>query len=105
MPVAAAVVGDDGVGAVLAARDVPAESRRAAALDGAHHLHLGEAHVAGVGVTPSGTVVAEDVRDLQSRTSHDAGRYAGGFSVSDLGGTSRSSGLMTVRSTLVATCV
>ena len=71
MPVAAAVVGDDGVGAVLAARDVPAERRRAAALDGAHHLQLGEAHVAAVGVTPSGPVVAEDVRDLQSRPSHD----------------------------------
>ena len=71
MPVAAAVVGDDGVAAVLAARDVPAESRRAAALDGRHHLHLGKAHVTGIGVTPSGTVVAEDVRDLQSRTGHN----------------------------------
>ena len=72
MPVAAAVVGDDGVLAVLAARDMAAEGRRAAALDGAHHLHLGKAHVAAVGLTPSGTVVAEDVRDLQSWPSHDA---------------------------------
>ena len=30
-----------------------------------------KAHVAGVGLTPSGAVVAEDVRDLQSRPSHD----------------------------------
>ena len=66
-------------GAVLAARDVPAERRRAAALDGAHHLELGEAHVTAVGVTPSGPVVAEDVRDLQSWTGHVA-RYAGGSS-------------------------
>ena len=49
MPVAAAVVGDGGMAAVLAARNMPAESRRAAALDGAHHLHLGEADVAAVG--------------------------------------------------------
>ena len=46
MPVAAAVVGDDGVGAVLAARDMAAERRRAAALDGRHHLQLVEADVA-----------------------------------------------------------
>ena len=70
MPVAATVVGDDGMGAVFAARDVPAQSRRAAALDRAHHFHLGEAHVAAVGFTPSSTVIAEDIRDLQGRTSH-----------------------------------
>jgi hypothetical protein len=66
VPVAAAVVGDRGVGTVLAARDVPTEGRRAAALDGAHHLELEQAHVAAVGKTPRGPVVAEDVRDLQS---------------------------------------
>ena len=91
--------------AVLAARNVPAESRRAAALDGAHHLHLGEAHVAAVGLTPSGAVVAEDIRDLQSGPSHERGGYAGGFSVCGLGGISRSSGLVTARNMLVATCV
>ncbi len=58
---------------VLAARDVTAERRRAAALDCTHHLHLVEAHVARVGQTPSGTVVAEDVRDLQSWTGHETG--------------------------------
>jgi transposase len=54
----------------IATRDEPAEGCRAAALDGAHHLQLGEAHVAAVGLTPSGTVVAEDVRDLQRRPCH-----------------------------------
>ena len=93
--------------AVLAARDVAAESRRAAALDGAHHLHLAEAHVAAVGVTPRGAVVAEDVRDLQSGTGHDRRRgYAGGFGrLWRLGGVSRSSGLITARIMLVATWV
>ena len=32
-----------------------------------------KAHVTGIGVTPSGTVVAEDIRDLQSWTGHDRG--------------------------------
>jgi hypothetical protein len=72
VPVAAAVVGDGRVctGVVLAAHDVPAEGRRAAALDCAHHLELAEAHVTAVGVTPSGAGVAEDIRDLQSWTTH-----------------------------------
>jgi len=67
MPIAAGVVGDDGVTArsVLAARNMAAKRGRAAALDRAHHLHLGKAHVAAVGLTPSATVIAEDVRDLQ----------------------------------------
>jgi len=56
--------------AVLAAGNVPAEGCRAAALNRTHHLQLGKAHVAAVGFTPSGTVVAEDIRDLQSGT-HD----------------------------------
>jgi hypothetical protein len=75
MPVAAGVVGDGRVraGVVLAARDMATERRRAAALDSAHHLHLVEADVAAVGVAPSGTVVAEDVRDLQSRPHHAGG--------------------------------
>ena len=92
--------------AVLAARDVPAEGRRAAALDRAHHLQLAEAHVAAVGLTPGGTVVAEDVRDLQSGPGHEPVGYAGGF-VRRLASAacSRSSGLMTARSTLVATWV
>ena len=66
----AAVVGDRGVGAVLAARDVSAQRRRAAALDGAHHFELEQAHVTAVGMTPRGPVAVEDVRDLQSWTGH-----------------------------------
>ena len=34
VPIAAAIVGDEGIGAVLAARDMAAECHRAAALDG-----------------------------------------------------------------------
>src|ERR1700704_1364706 len=66
------VVGDLGMAArrVLAARDVPAERRGATALDRTHHLQLVEAHVAAVGLTPSRTMVAENVRDLQSWSSH-----------------------------------
>jgi hypothetical protein len=70
VPVAAAVVGDDRMGAVLAARHMPAKGGRAAVLDGAHHLELLEADAAVVGMTPSGPVAAEDVRDVQSWASH-----------------------------------
>jgi len=68
MPIATAIIGDDFVGAVFAARDMPAEGRRAAALDRRHYLQLAEAHVAGVGLAPRRSVVAEDIRDLQNRT-------------------------------------
>src|SRR5262245_9576819 len=44
----AAVVGNDRVGAALAARHMPAECRRATALDRTHHLHLVEADVTDV---------------------------------------------------------
>jgi hypothetical protein len=54
--------------AVFAAGNVPAEGCRAAAHNRTHDLQLGEAHVAAIGLTPSGTVVAEDIRDLQSGT-------------------------------------
>ena len=72
MPVAAGVVGNDGVAArfILTARNVAAEGRRAAALDRAHRLELAEAHMAAVGATPGGPVIAEDVRDLHSWTGH-----------------------------------
>ena len=64
MPVGAAVVGNDSLGAVLAARDMAAERHRAAALDGRHHLQLVEADVPGVGAAPRRPVVAEDIRNL-----------------------------------------
>src|SRR5260370_9498928 len=87
MPVATGVVGDLGRAGrgVLAGRDMPAERRRAAALDRTHHLQLVEAHMSAVGLTPGRTMVAENVRDLQSWSSHGRRRYgAGGSSSSRL---------------------
>jgi len=110
MPVAAGVVGDARVGAVLAARNVSAERRRAAALDRRHRLQLAEAHMSGVGLAPRRSMVAEDIRDLQhwtphDWTPHDRAAYAGGSFLPDLSGVRRSSGLMTSRMVLVATRV
>src|ERR1700746_1690192 len=78
MPVTARAVSDERMAArrVLAACDVAAERRRAAAFDCTHHLELVEAHMAAVGLTPRGTVIAEDVRDLQSWSNHDGGAMA-----------------------------
>src|SRR6266516_1865821 len=70
MPVAAAVVGNDSLGAVLAARDMAAERHCAAALDGRHHLQLVEADVPGISASPRRPVVAEDLRNLQRWTGH-----------------------------------
>jgi hypothetical protein len=56
---------------VFAAFEVAAERRRAAAFDGMHHFQLVEAHMTAVGLTPGGTVIAEDVRDLESRLNHE----------------------------------
>ncbi len=58
---------------VRARRHVAAERRRATALDGRHDLELAEADVPGIGPTPSGPVVAEDIRDLQGWTAHGCG--------------------------------
>src|ERR1700730_8067827 len=87
MPVAAGVVRDLRMAArrVLAARDISAERRRATALDRTHHLQLVEAHMPAVGLRPRRTVIGENVRALQSWSSHGRRRYgAGGFSVSRL---------------------
>src|SRR4029077_16406357 len=72
MPVAARVVRDLGMAArrVLAARDMAAERRRATALDRTHDLQLLEAHMGAVGLSPRRAVIAEDVRDLQSKSNH-----------------------------------
>ena len=104
MPVAAGVVGDRRVGAVLAARDMAAERRRAAALDRRHHLQLAEAHMAGIGPAPRRPMAAEDIRDLQRWTRHGAALQAGGSAFLSLSAM-RSSGLMTSRIVLVATRV
>ena len=68
VPVAAGVVGDAHMRAILAALDMPAESRGAAALDGRHDLQLREAHLSGVGAAPHRTVAAEDIRNLDRWT-------------------------------------
>src|SRR5947208_15054685 len=73
MPVAAGVVGDDGVRALLTTLGMAAESRRAAALNGRHHLQLVETEVTGIGRAPRRPVVAEDIRDLQLWTGHCGG--------------------------------
>src|SRR6266446_5662519 len=78
VPVTTAVVGDGRVGTILAARDMATESRRAAVLDRRHDLQLAEAHMAGVGLTPCRPVAAEDIRDLQRWTGHDAVTPAAG---------------------------
>src|SRR5436190_21917505 len=63
-----------------AARDMAAERRRTTALDRTHHLQLIEAHMPAVGLTPRRPVIAENVRDLQSRSSHGRRGYGAGGS-------------------------
>ena len=98
-------------GLILAASDMPAKRSRATSLDRAHHLQLFEAHMPAVGLAPSRAVVAEDVRDLQGRSSHCRRRYgAGGSSVSRLASLRRgalrpSSGLSILAMIPVATRV
>jgi len=52
---------------------MPTERRAAALFDGRHDLELAEAEVAGLRVTPSRPVSAEDIRDLQGEASHARG--------------------------------
>src|ERR1700737_5083006 len=113
MPVATGIVGDLGMAArrVLAARDMPAERSRATALDRTHHLQLLEAHMPAVGLAPGRTVIAENVRDLQSWSSHGRRRYgAAGSLLSRLvrlrrGALRSSRGLLTLAIIPVATRV
>src|SRR5882757_7595567 len=67
VPVAARVVRDAQVRAVFAAFDMTAQRRRSAAFDRRHNLELAEAHMAGMGRTPSRPAMAEDVRHLDRR--------------------------------------
>ena len=77
MAVAAGVIGDVGMAAVPASRDMAAQRRRSAVLDGTHHLELAEAQVTGPGLPEGGTVGAEDIRNLQSLPGHDAAGSGG----------------------------
>ena len=72
MSIAAGIVGDAFVRAVLAALDVSAERGGATGLDRRHDLQLAEADVAGVGLAPRRPVGAKDVGDLQARPRHAA---------------------------------
>ena len=74
------------MGALRAARDMPAERRGAAVLDGRHHLQLAKADMAGVGSAPCRSMIAEDVRDLQCRTRHARRALSGRLGPLDLAG-------------------
>jgi hypothetical protein len=56
--------------ALLTAQDMPTERCRAAVLDRRHHLELVEAHMAGIGLTPCRTMLAENIRELECRARH-----------------------------------
>ena len=92
----------------LAALDMAAESGGAAGLDGRHDLELAEAEMAGMGRPKGGTVSAEDVGDLERRA-HDGQPLGPAPAPTLLPGSMRamtlSSGLVTVRTVLVATRV
>ena len=61
-----------------ATQDVSTQHRRAALFDGRHHLELAQAQVAALLPAPGGAMCAEDVRDLEGRTSHgNLGRVRG----------------------------
>ena len=56
--------------ALLAAQDMATQRRRAAVLDRRHYLELIEAYMAGIGLTPCRTMLAENIRELERRTRH-----------------------------------
>ena len=70
MAVAARVVRDAAVAALLAALDMAAERGRAALLDRRHDLELTQAHMSGIGPAPVGPMAMKDVCDLQPRAAH-----------------------------------
>src|SRR5216684_824549 len=70
MPVAARVVSDPAVAAILTALDMAAEGRRARVLDGRHHLELAQARMPDIGSALGGAMVMQDVGDLQPRAAH-----------------------------------
>ena len=70
MAIAARVVSDAAVAAILATLDMPAERGRAALLDRRHDLELIQAQMSGIGSTQVGSMAMEDVCDLQPRAAH-----------------------------------
>jgi hypothetical protein len=72
MPVAAGIIGDAFVRAVLTTLDVSAERGGPAGLDRRHDLQLAQTHMAGVGFAPRRAMGAKDVGDLQARPRHTA---------------------------------
>src|SRR5499427_3900028 len=70
MAVAACVVGDTGVAAILAALDMPAQSSRAALLDRRHNLELTQARMSGISLAPVGTMAMKDDCDLPLWAAH-----------------------------------
>ena len=103
VPVAAAVVGDAAVAAVLARLDMAAERCGAAGLDRRHHLQLAEAQMTGMGRAPGGAMAMEDVGDLQRRAAHRRRVRRPVSSRPPCSSLIRSSGLITARIVLVAT--
>ena len=75
VPVAATVVGDPQMPAVLAGIDVAAECRGAAVLDRRHDLELGKAQVTGLSGAIAGPFSSEDIGDLERGA--QAGSVAG----------------------------
>ncbi len=102
VPVAAAVVGDPPVPAVVAGLDVTAERGGAAVLDRRHDLELVQAQMPGMGGPVGGARGAEDVGDLE-RGAHAP--QPSGVSPSSSDMPSLSSGLVTARTVRVATLV
>ena len=70
VPVAARIICDACVGAVLTALDMAAQCRRAANLDRGHPAPLAEAQMSVVGSTPNGAVAAENVRHFELWIGH-----------------------------------
>ena len=94
-PVAAGVVGDLQLRAVLTAQHMATQFGTATTFDGGHDLELAQAQMTDLCLTPCGTLSEEDIRDLQ-RAGHGPAQ-AGGSS------DKASRGLRVSRKVVVAT--
>jgi hypothetical protein len=65
MAVAAGIVGDRQLGAVIAARDMAAHDRGSAGLDGRHDLELAQAQAARVDAAERFAVPTQDIGHLK----------------------------------------